>query len=70
VDDDFLVLFHGAGEPMTFRLAAVESERPWLLVLDTADEREARETHKFQYVGPEIEAQGRSVLVLSRSLES
>ena len=70
VDDDFLVLFHGGAEPIAFRLAAVESERPWLLVFDTADEREARETRKFQYVGPEIEAQGRSVLVLSRSLES
>ncbi|MBN1507552.1 MAG: glycogen debranching protein GlgX [Sedimentisphaerales bacterium] len=69
LDDDFLVLFHGGAEPAIFRPAVSVSERPWLLVLDTADEPAAAEARKLQYVGAEIEAQGRSLVLLTRTVE-
>jgi glycogen operon protein len=70
LDDDFLVVFHGGAESLVFQPAAAEEKRPWLLLLDTSDESAAREGHEFQYIGPTIEAVGRSVLVMSRPRES
>ncbi len=60
-DDDFLVLFHGHPDPVVFRLVATEENHPWQLLFDTADD-----AHTSQDAGKEIQAQGRSVLVLSR----
>lgn len=70
LDDDFLVLFHGDGEPAVFHLAVAEQDRPWQLVLDTAEEPTAGEAHEPRDVGSEINAQGRSVIVLSRPRRS
>jgi glycogen operon protein len=66
LDDDFLVLFHGGGDPITFKLVAADAHYPWQYRLDTAAEPQAIEVVNPRYVEGHVEAQGRSVIVLSR----
>lgn len=66
LDDDFLVLFHGGNDPITFKLIAADAHFPWQYQLDTADEPQTIEVVNPRYVEGQIEAKGRSVIVLSR----
>lgn len=70
LDDDFLVLFHGAAEPSAFALVATDSERPWRYELDTGVEPGIPGAHKARYAEATATAQARSVIVLSRPRSS
>jgi isoamylase len=66
-DDDFLILFNAHDEDVSFRLPLAEEERPWEFVLNTSTQTENGEEGEEQPGSAAIQAQGRSVIVLSRS---
>jgi isoamylase len=65
-DDSFLVIFNGHHEPLEFTLPSDEFGEAWHVVLDTAG---GLEEGAVLPAGKMIEAESRSVVVLTRPLE-
>jgi isoamylase len=69
-DDDFLVLVNAAEETVFFQLTLSEEDRPWQMVLNTSLRREEGQAGIEQSDRPGVNAEGRSVIVLTRPCHS
>lgn len=66
IDDNFYIIFNAHAEKVKFKLPAEHYAKEWKLVIDTCDP--AREDLPTYNPGDEIEAEGRSVILLQHQL--